>query len=62
MDAAAALGLDTLVEAHDADELARAVAIDAPVIGVNARDLSTFDLDRRHQLELRRARATRPRS
>ncbi len=43
---AATLGLDTLVEAHDADELARAVALDAPVIGVNARDLSTFAIDR----------------
>lgn len=49
---AAALGLDTLVEAHDEAELARAVALDAPVIGVNARDLATFDLDRRRQLEL----------
>ena len=37
--AADTLGLDTLVEAHDADELARAVALDAPVVGVNARDL-----------------------
>jgi indole-3-glycerol phosphate synthase len=46
------LGLDTLVEAHDADELARAAALDAPVIGVNARDLSTFAIDRSAQLEL----------
>ena len=60
MGVAAALGLDTLVEAHDAEELARAVALDAPVIGVNARDLSTFDLDRRRQLELV-ARAPRDR-
>ncbi len=57
---ASSLGLDTLVEAHDADELARAIAIDAPVIGINARDLSTFDLDRRHQLALL-ARAPRDR-
>src|SRR3954471_2021138 len=42
---AADLGLDTLVEAHDDEELARAVRLDAPVIGVNARDLSTFALD-----------------
>jgi indole-3-glycerol phosphate synthase/phosphoribosylanthranilate isomerase len=52
MREAAGLGLDTLVEAHDAAELDRAVALDAPVIGVNARDLSTFEIDRRAQLEL----------
>jgi indole-3-glycerol phosphate synthase/phosphoribosylanthranilate isomerase len=52
MREAAALGLDTLVEAHDAEELDRAIALDAPVIGINARDLSTFHIDRRLQLEL----------
>ncbi|MCW2975356.1 MAG: N-(5-phosphoribosyl)anthranilate isomerase, partial [Actinomycetia bacterium] len=46
------LGMDALVEAHDEEELARAVALDAPIIGVNARDLSTFTIDRRKQLEL----------
>jgi indole-3-glycerol phosphate synthase len=46
------LGLDTLVEAHDAAELARAAALDAPVIGLNARDLGTFAIDRSAQLEL----------
>jgi indole-3-glycerol phosphate synthase / phosphoribosylanthranilate isomerase len=46
------LGLDTLVEAHDADELARAIALDARVVGINARDLTTFAIDRRAQLEL----------
>jgi indole-3-glycerol phosphate synthase len=50
--AAGALGLDVVVEAHDADELRRAVELDAAVIGINARDLSTFEIDRRAQLEL----------
>jgi indole-3-glycerol phosphate synthase/phosphoribosylanthranilate isomerase len=49
---AAALDLDTLVEAHDPDELERATRLDAPVIGINARDLSTFEIDRRSQLAL----------
>ena len=60
MAAAGALGLDVLVEAHDADELRRAEALGAEVIGVNARDLSTFDIDRKAQLELV-ARAPRDR-
>jgi indole-3-glycerol phosphate synthase/phosphoribosylanthranilate isomerase len=46
------LGLDALVEAHDANELQRALALGADVVGVNARDLSTFDIERRTQLEL----------
>jgi len=46
------LGLDTLVEAHDAGELDRATVLGASVIGVNARDLSTFTIDRSAQLEL----------
>jgi indole-3-glycerol phosphate synthase / phosphoribosylanthranilate isomerase len=46
------LGLETLVEAHDANELQRAVALGAAVIGVNARDLETFDVDRGAQLDL----------
>ncbi len=46
------LGLETLVEAHDAAELQRAVGLEAEVVGVNARDLSTFEIDRPTQLEL----------
>jgi indole-3-glycerol phosphate synthase len=46
------LGIELLVEAHDANELQRAVALSARVIGVNARDLATFEIDRRAQLEL----------
>ena len=51
------LGIDALVEAHDADELQRAMQLDAPVIGINARDLTTFAIDRKAQLDLV-ARAT----
>jgi indole-3-glycerol phosphate synthase len=52
MRAADQLGMDALVEAHDADELVRAVALDTEVIGVNARDLDTFAIDRGAALEL----------
>jgi indole-3-glycerol phosphate synthase/phosphoribosylanthranilate isomerase len=52
MQAARELGLDTLVEAHDVEELERAAGLDAPVIGLNARDLGTFAIDRRAQLDL----------
>jgi indole-3-glycerol phosphate synthase len=40
------LGMTALVEAHSADEVSRAVDLGAQLIGVNARDLSTFELDR----------------
>ena len=46
------LGLDALVEAHDAEELERAVRLDAAIVGVNARDLDTFEIDRHAQLRL----------
>ncbi len=52
MRVAEELGLDTLVEAHDEDELERATRLGAGVIGVNARDLGTFRIDRTAQLEL----------
>jgi indole-3-glycerol phosphate synthase/phosphoribosylanthranilate isomerase len=52
MQTARALGMDALAEAHDQDELQRATALGADPIGLNARDLSTFRIDRRAQLEL----------
>lgn len=46
------LGMDALVEAHDEAELERAIRLGADPIGVNSRDLATFDIDRGRQLEL----------
>lgn len=40
------LGMTPLVETHSAEELERAAALGARLIGVNARDLSSFELDR----------------
>jgi indole-3-glycerol phosphate synthase len=40
------LGMTPLVETHSAEELDRAAALGARLIGVNARDLSSFALDR----------------
>ncbi|TFC78288.1 indole-3-glycerol phosphate synthase TrpC [Cryobacterium cheniae] len=39
------LGMTALVETHSAEEVDRAVSIGASLVGVNARDLSTFQLD-----------------
>jgi indole-3-glycerol phosphate synthase / phosphoribosylanthranilate isomerase len=52
MARAAELGLDALVEAHDAEELDRAVKLGADPIGLNARDLGTFEIDLSAQLAL----------
>jgi indole-3-glycerol phosphate synthase len=40
------LGMTALVETHSGEEIDRALDIGAGVVGVNARDLSTFELDR----------------
>jgi indole-3-glycerol phosphate synthase/phosphoribosylanthranilate isomerase len=54
------LELDALVESHDVHELERAVVLGADPIGINARDLPTFRIDRNTQLDLV-ARAPRDR-
>ena len=44
-DLASEVGLDALVEVHDEAELERALAINARLVGVNQRDLVTFEVD-----------------
>ncbi|HET7170917.1 MAG TPA: indole-3-glycerol-phosphate synthase [Gaiellales bacterium] len=46
------LGMDALVEAHTADEVERALALGPAIVGVNARDLESLEVDRDRQLEL----------
>ena len=45
-----------IVEVHDADELARAAAAGARIIGVNNRDLRDFSVDCAHRVAARRCR------
>jgi indole-3-glycerol phosphate synthase len=40
-----ALGMEALVETHSEAELTRAIGLEARIIGINARDLGTFELD-----------------
>ena len=45
IDQASALGMDSLVEVHNREELDRALALKAAMIGINNRDLTSFDTD-----------------
>lgn len=53
LETAHRLGLSALVEAHDEKEVRRAVAAGAGIIGVNNRDLKTFNVDINNSIKLR---------
>ena len=53
LETAHSLGLSALVEAHDETEVRRALAAGAGIIGVNNRDLHTFEVDINNSVRLR---------
>ena len=54
IQAAEDLEMESVVEVHSGPELERALDLGTPIIGVNARDLTTLEVDRGRQIELLR--------
>jgi indole-3-glycerol phosphate synthase len=52
-DAIVELEMTALVEVHDAANLVRTIFLDAPLVGINNRDLQTFEVDINQTLRLR---------